>query len=50
MAGEPKKEAVEDLATPSNTCYKNPQNMPRHVSGIYTRTVFNMFEDEFVEL
>lgn len=50
MAGWAEKEALEDLATSfTRPILRTPSNMLKQVSEIYTRTVFNIFEEEFVE-
>jgi hypothetical protein len=50
MAGWPETEALEDLATPSTTCYKKPPEHAHTCVGHIHKDSFNMLEDEFVEL
>jgi len=50
MAGWAEKEALEDLATSfTMPILKIPSNISKQVSEIYTITIFNMFEEEFIE-
>uniref|UniRef100_A0A0A9BNI3 Protein FAR1-RELATED SEQUENCE n=1 Tax=Arundo donax TaxID=35708 RepID=A0A0A9BNI3_ARUDO len=50
MAGWAEREALEDLATSFTVpILRTPSNMLKQVSEIYTRTVFNIFEEEFIE-
>ncbi|RLN15841.1 hypothetical protein C2845_PM02G00460 [Panicum miliaceum] len=50
MAGWAEKEALEDLATSCTIpMLRIPSNMVKQVSEIYTVTVFNIFEEEFIE-
>ena len=50
MAGWAEKEALEDLATYfTMPTLKIPSNISKQVSEIYAITIFNMFEEEFIE-
>lgn len=50
MAGLAEKEDLEDLATSfTMPIFKIPSNMLKQVSEIYTISVFNIFEEEFIE-
>lgn len=50
MAGWSEREALEDLATSfTRPVLRTPSNMLKQVSEIYTRSVFNIFEEEFIE-
>lgn len=50
LAGWNDRENLEDLATQfTRPILKTPSNMLKQVSDIYTRTVFDIFQDEFVE-
>lgn len=49
MAGWSEREAVEDLATSfTRPVLRTPSNMMKQVSEIYTTTVFNILEEEFI--
>lgn len=50
MAGWYEREALEDLATQyTRPLLKTPSNMLKQVAEIYTRTIFDIFQEEFVE-
>ncbi|KAL5219565.1 hypothetical protein ABZP36_020249 [Zizania latifolia] len=50
MAGWSEREALEDLAASfTRPILRTPSNMMKQLSEIYTITVFNIFEEEFVE-
>ncbi|XP_072992246.1 protein FAR1-RELATED SEQUENCE 9-like [Typha latifolia] len=50
MAGWSEREALEDLATSfTRPNLKTPSNMLKQVADVYTRTIFNIFQEEFVE-
>lgn len=50
LAGWHDRESLEDLASSfTRPILKTPSNMLKQVSDIYTRTVFDIFQEEFVE-
>ncbi|KAJ6825855.1 protein FAR1-RELATED SEQUENCE 5-like [Iris pallida] len=50
LTGWHEREALEDLATSfTRPILKTPSNMLKQVSEIYTRTIFDIFQEEFVQ-
>ncbi|CAL9100275.1 unnamed protein product [Musa textilis] len=50
MTGWYEREALEDLATSyTRPILRTPSNMLKQVADIYTRTIFDVFQEEFVE-
>ncbi|WOL02612.1 protein FAR1-RELATED SEQUENCE 5-like [Canna indica] len=50
MVGWYERESLEDLATSyTRPILRTPSNMLKQVADIYTRTVFDIFQEEFIE-